>query len=151
MENIGIEVWHFHRGLFQVLNSVNYNSALSQLISLIDLNLPTVPAPLTLYPPRGGEISPPLEKMWCNFYVGLAKFFNSWWFFKLKPLTPFGEVIFLFWNPKCFKISYPICLIPMIYESKIKKTLFSLVFWGKSYFFAMKLTFLYILAFLRGI
>ena len=32
---------------------------------------------LTLYPPRGGEISPPLEKMWYNFYVDLAKFFNS--------------------------------------------------------------------------
>ena len=106
---------------------------------------------LTLYPPRGGEISPPLEKMWYNSYVDLAKFFNSWWFFKLKPLTPYGEVIFLFWNQKCFKISYQIRLIPMIYESKIKKTLFSLVFWGKSYFFVMKLTFKYILAFFRGI
>ena len=104
---------------------------------------------LTLYPPRGGEISPPLEKMGYNFYVDLAKFINSWWFFKLKPLTPYGEVIFLFWNQKWFKISYQIHLIPMIYGSKIKKTLFSLVFWGKSYFFVMQLTFKNILAFLE--
>ena len=33
--------------------------------------------PLTLYTPRGGVITPPLEKFWCNFSKGWPKFFQS--------------------------------------------------------------------------
>ena len=99
---------------------------------------------LTLYPPRGGEISPPLEKMWYNFYVDLAKIFNSWWFFKLKPLTSPGEVIFLFCYWKLWKIQYQNHLIQMIFRWFYVKTQTNLrlnTFFDKSHCFVINLTF----------